>query len=328
MPTHGAYGLTVCSSPELPGLEQVASRLPIDVDLRWDGPHRVSTSLPKGQVLLQCETAERLWYVGTVNHGRRVLRFPGCCEFILDDGSIEVRAHSDPSVALELAQILASGALLAFVLALRGATVLHASAVEVDGRAIAVVGGSGRGKSTVAALACAGGLPLLTDDLLRIDLRSSGRPWAYAGARELRLRPGAVNLIDRMAPASVRRTIDGRFAVRPPASQQPGLPLVSIALPRPRRDLTRIAARRLPGIDAMTELLAAPRLLGWRWPTALRAQLTALGALVECVSVWEVAVPWGPPFAGGLEHELADVFRDLAVGGRTNQVSSRGRRSA
>jgi hypothetical protein len=58
---------------------------------------------------------------------------------------------------------------LPFASAIRGFEVFHASAVELDGRAVAFVGPSGSGKSTLALRLAAAGAGLLTDDVLAVD---------------------------------------------------------------------------------------------------------------------------------------------------------------
>ena len=87
--------------------------------------------------------------------------------------------------------MLVGGTLLAFVLTMRGEAVLHASAVQVGDAALAFVGASGMGKSTMATLLCADGARLVTDDVLRLDTTSSATD----------LRPGS----DRAAAAQGRR---------------------------------------------------------------------------------------------------------------------------
>jgi hypothetical protein len=56
----------------------------------------------------------------------------------------------------------------------QGAVVLHASAVAVDGRAVAFAGPSGRGKSTTAAALVSAGHALLTDDVLPATSADAG----------------------------------------------------------------------------------------------------------------------------------------------------------
>jgi hypothetical protein len=75
------------------------------------------------------------------------------------------------------------------VLFLRGAVVLHASALRApDGRAVAFLGASGSGKSTLAASLLAAGWSLLTDDALVIQSGRAG-PSAVPTYPELRLWP-------------------------------------------------------------------------------------------------------------------------------------------
>lgn len=81
---------------------------------------------------------------------------------------LRLAPYSDP----DLAPVLISGIMLSVVLTLKKHPVLHASAVSVaDGRAaVAFIGHSGMGKSTMATLMCRDGAALLTDDVLRTDV--------------------------------------------------------------------------------------------------------------------------------------------------------------
>jgi len=63
---------------------------------------------------------------------------------------------------------------LPLALSRAGKLVFHASAVEIDGEAVAFVGESGRGKSTLAASFATGGYRFLTDDGLVIEERPVG----------------------------------------------------------------------------------------------------------------------------------------------------------
>ncbi len=63
------------------------------------------------------------------------------------------------------------GNVLSYCLLARGTEPLHATSVVVDGKAIALLGDSGYGKSTLAAAFLTRGYPLLTDDLLMLEFR-------------------------------------------------------------------------------------------------------------------------------------------------------------
>ena len=58
---------------------------------------------------------------------------------------------------------------LPFAAVLRGLEVLHASAVEVDGGAVAFVGRSGAGKTSLALALCRRGAAFLSDDVLALE---------------------------------------------------------------------------------------------------------------------------------------------------------------
>src|SRR4029077_19574870 len=61
---------------------------------------------------------------------------------------------------------------------------IHASAVEVDGRAACLLGDSGAGKSSVAAALTAQGHDLVSDDACALD--TQGRVWPGPGLLSLR----------------------------------------------------------------------------------------------------------------------------------------------
>lgn len=65
-----------------------------------------------------------------------------------------------------LLEAMAVGPLFSFLVWLRGGQALHASAVLVDGQAVAFCGVSGAGKSTTAAQFVRLGHPLITDDVM------------------------------------------------------------------------------------------------------------------------------------------------------------------
>jgi hypothetical protein len=86
------------------------------------------------------------------------------------------------------------GPIMAFVLRRRGDVALHASAVQIGGSAVALVGPHGSGKSTAAAALARAGCAVITDDLLR--LTSDGGGWlAHPYGSALRLWPASAALL-------------------------------------------------------------------------------------------------------------------------------------
>lgn len=253
--------------------------------------------LPPGTIVLQCEIDRTYYAISRQDDGRYLFRVFGLCEFDVasDLGSAVVRPYEGATT--EMASIMATGGFLAFQLYQRGHLVLHASAVELEGRALAFVGHSGMGKSTMAALMCAAGARLVTDDVLRVDLAADGAR-ARLGATDLRLRKGADLLVESFeASRPQRRTsADDRQVLRLASAIGDDLPLDAIVVPRPTRDGGEIELTRLGPKDALFALLSFPRLLGWKDPEVLRRSFESLSRLVAQVPVVVASVPWGPPF--------------------------------
>ncbi len=77
----------------------------------------------------------------------------------------------DPKAPAALVEKVTSGAAAAFVRSLQGRFSLHASAVAIGARCVALTGASGAGKSTLASVLCAKfGAALMADDIAALDL--------------------------------------------------------------------------------------------------------------------------------------------------------------
>ena len=124
-----------------------------DVDVRW-GPDICDSSevVSSGEVIASYDYDDTTWYTATSTGSGYKVRFPNVGEFAISLDLTEMTVRRDRSGRAELLPILLAGTASAFVLALRGETVLHASAVAIESSALAFVGQSGRGKSTLAAL--------------------------------------------------------------------------------------------------------------------------------------------------------------------------------
>lgn len=217
----------------------------------------------------------------------------------------------------EVLPIVIPGTIVAFLLNMAGRFVLHGSAVDVGGRSLAFVGQSGQGKSTMAAMFCAAGAALVTDDVLPLDFASIAVGPAGAGpaavyclpsGTEIRLRDGSASLIDRFEDdIAVRDTADLRRAVSPSATGHDRIPLAAIIVPHPDRQNPRVTARLLDAGEASFVLGRYQRIEGWRATDQLRRQFEDVGRVVAAVPVFDVSVPWGPPFAEDLVHEVLEA---------------------
>ena len=84
------------------------------------------------------------------------------------------------------------GPILAGLLRIRGVLSLHASVVEIDQRAVLMLGAPGAGKSTIAAALAQEGHGILSDDVAAVTERADGTWMTRAGYPRLRLGPEAV----------------------------------------------------------------------------------------------------------------------------------------
>jgi hypothetical protein len=119
------------------------------------------------------------------------------CHYREDTGAFLARSGREiivepaPGVEERVLRLFILGPALALLLHQRGRLVLHASAVEVGGSAVAFMGPSGWGKSTSAAVMHTRGHGLVADDLTVIDVGTSC-PMVFPGFPQLKLWPEAV----------------------------------------------------------------------------------------------------------------------------------------
>lgn len=294
-------GLVLAVDGIVAGADEVPPGTPADLVVTRRGERPVPPTIAPGRRLQAVTWGEQMQYstVESVD-GSVLLRLHGTVDFVVGADRRTVEAWTDPSCEPEMLGILVAGNLLATVLALRGETVLHASAVEVAGRAVAFVAHSGMGKSTLAALACARGARFVTDDLLRLRHVDGEPVRCWPGLGENRLRRPLGDIVDAAAAGGepTRTSIDGRTVWRPPPAAAPP-ELASVVLPVLDDDRREVEVCELTAGAALLELTRRPRILGWE-DAAVRARaFTELARLVRSVPVYLARLPWGPPFDPG-----------------------------
>jgi len=95
-----------------------------------------------------------------------LVRFPELADFEVSADGHRILGRPVPGVPLATTQHLYLNQVLPLALSRQGKLVLHGSAVEIGEQAVAFIGASGRGKSTLAASFAATGMRFLTDDAL------------------------------------------------------------------------------------------------------------------------------------------------------------------
>lgn len=102
--------------------------------------------------------------------GGYLLRFPGIADFLVDPLGEQVCAHPTPGSSPGTIHHLYLHQVLPLALSRQGQLVLHAGAVAWPGAgAVAFLGASGQGKSTLTTAMALKGAPMLTDDGLQVQ---------------------------------------------------------------------------------------------------------------------------------------------------------------
>jgi hypothetical protein len=263
------FGLRVDVRPALPHLRDEEADGPADVRV-WMGcvPEEV---FPSGE-------PEDPWYVSprvgtdrepTVVVHRRAggafrLRYADGCEYVVDAAGTAVACTWPPHYTAEDGATYLLGPVMALVLRMRGVPALHAGAVAMDGRAVALVGPAGAGKSTTTAALARRGHAVLADDVLALRL-AGGAVLAQPAYPHLRLWPGAVPIalgahteLPPLTPNWEKRLmrVDDTF-------QRRGLPLAAVYVLAGRRATADAPGLEpLPGVEGILALVGNAY-LGW-----------------------------------------------------------------
>lgn len=300
------YGLVVEADFDL-HQDRPADGEPVDVRVRRGDTVSASEDVAPGDPVLDWNVEGQRWYsCGRSSDGDYLLRFNGACEFHISADLSDVVVSEVEGAMTGISEVLTTGAMLALQLYLRGHSVLHASAVELDGSALAFLGSSGQGKSTMAALQCADGAALITDDVLRVDIEDTV-PRCHLGATELRLRTGPSASVLSSNASSSRSSVDGRHCVRPPDSARDLTRLDAAVIPLPDKDGGDLHIERIPPAEALFAVLNLGRLYGWADTAVVENHFQLVSQFVQVTPVYVARVPWGPPFfdvAARIRHEV------------------------
>lgn len=177
MRCYAAYNLTLQSELSLPELP--ASGGAPDVVIRVGPIQEIPTEFD--------ETGHGFLATGP---DEAIHRFKGVGTFRVSGGR-EITVDPAPDANPTLLRLSVLGPALGLALHQRGYLVLHASAVLVKGRAVAIMGWRGWGKSTLAAVLHGRGHAVISDDVTAVDLGRDPQA-VLPGVPQVRLWPDAV----------------------------------------------------------------------------------------------------------------------------------------
>jgi hypothetical protein len=175
---------------------------------------------------------------------------------------------------------------------LRGFEVLHAGAVAIDGRVVAVVGHPGAGKSSTTLNLLLRGAGFFTDDALAIR-RVDAEVIAYPGAAVANFPRAERELMEAGEPERLGRTIADEEGYRSLLSLERDswpLPLGALYFLRRGRDVADATFERLDHPDPAL-LLGSTYVLSVQSPSRLVNQLGVCAAIANGVPVFDLLIP-------------------------------------
>jgi hypothetical protein len=213
---HAACGLRLLATGPVPGLARADGDGPWDVVVHL-GSLPPTADSPGERLHVSADRDEQgrpLLVVRALAGDGFLMRYADGTEFVVDPTGERVWARWPSPWTLDDAATYLVGPVLAFVLRRRGITALHASAVALGERAVALVGPAGAGKSTLAAAFARNGYPVLADDVVALA-RRHGAFVVEPGSPRIRLWPeavealyGAPEALPRLTPTWDKRFLD------------------------------------------------------------------------------------------------------------------------
>jgi hypothetical protein len=174
----------------------------------------------------------------------------------------------------------------------RGYIPLHASAVKVGERAIAVGGPTRGGKSAIAAALTARGCPLVADDFTVVDWAQKP-PLVLPGYQKLRLwKDAAVELDVLDAVVAKAHPAMDKYVVAPAKTFSGEAPALTDLFLLAGERGEELHIERLRAVPSFQNLLAAVHMPDEARALGLQSQIfSSLNAIVSSVNIWQVTAP-------------------------------------
>ena len=172
--SHVVYGLRVRANIALPGLPLALDSNAYDVRIHLKDWDSFPTTFSESVEILYTSSEDFAsdqpsLRVGVLPGGEYfVFFYSDKVRFAVERQGREIWGDWPENYTFEDACTYLLGPVLGFVLRLRGVISLHASAVAVDGQAIALLGSPGAGKSTIAAAFAQCGFSVIADDVVAL----------------------------------------------------------------------------------------------------------------------------------------------------------------
>ncbi len=238
-------------------------------------------------------------------HDHFHLRYADGTQFLVDKAATHVWASwPNETLTLEDTATYLLGPVMGFVLLLRGCVSLHACAVAIGDRAIAIVGPAGSGKSTTAAGFAELGYAILAEDV--VTLKDRGDEFlVQPGYPSIRLWPSSVEALygsaatlPRLTPTWDKCYLD--LTQEKYEFQQQPLPLAAIYLLGERRDEAAPSISEIAPQDRLMSLVANTYATYLMDRTMRAREFETLNRILNTVPIRKITPHSDPRRIGGL----------------------------
>jgi len=259
------------------------------------------------------------WYrCGVLHDGSTYVRWDEVGEFLIAPDGRRIVCRRIEGSSLESFQVYMLGQALSFALVKQRFEPLHATAVVVKDHAVAFLGGSAFGKSTLAACFLDSGYRLLTDDLLMLQESARG-VLAYPGPPRIKLFPGIARRFLGIAAGAEMNSGTAKLVLPlnehlSSASPVPLRTIYSLAVPSEACRQQRVSIERLSPREAFMELVTGvfnKRLMSRK---RIERQFEIMASLTDLVSVKKLVYPRAIDRLRDVQDAvLDDLARDVPI---------------
>ena len=291
--TYHLYGMRVRSQWPLPYSAQSSDRI-AEIGLLKGPATRFARAVEEARATGR---HERTWLRGVaLADGQTYLRWTERFEFLISADGRTVTARPLNGESTEAFHTYMLGPALSFALLKQGFDPLHATTMAIDGAAVALMGDSGFGKSSLGAAFLQAGHRLLTDDLLVLSPGRSGFI-AHPGPPRIKLFPEiARRVFGRHAGGALMTKAASKLVIpldehHVCTSAVPIKAIYVVAPPEPRPSRRGVTIRRVSKRRACVALLRNAFNTAVADPQRLSRQFAFAVAVAASVPIKRIAYP-------------------------------------
>jgi hypothetical protein len=286
---YSLYGLRIKSAIDLPCPEWRGPDDSADVYLREVAEEEITKACKAPPTHIE---SDGFWEYRRFDDGAARFSWKDHFDFLISGDGAQVLWRRLVGVPDEVLFTYLLNQVLSHCLLLRGVESLHATSVVIGGNAIAILGDTGYGKSTLAAAFMRMGYPLLTDDVLVPEFVGK-RVLVHASLPRLKLLPESADAVLRSRPSLPMNTFTDKMILSLEAAEHVTHPVplrALFAIPSQSGSAT-ISIQRAKGHAALLPLVKntfEPTLFSRH---RLEQQFRFANRLAKCVPVKLLSYP-------------------------------------